>query len=155
MHQLLVAVVLLVGMSVALAQDDLSAQDLKSLQGTWEVIGVVHDGVNQPADKDRLLYWTIAKNELIYPPRVTDDGRVIVPVYKDQFILDASKKPKTIEIVAGKHRPSKTTKAIYILEGDDLKLCVDTMDKGRPTEFESKVGSGWRLLTLKRFKSKK
>jgi uncharacterized protein (TIGR03067 family) len=47
----------------------------------------------------------------------------------------------------------KTRRGIYAVDGDTLKLCqpVDAR-ANRPTEFESKVGSGVRLLILERVK---
>jgi hypothetical protein len=33
-----------------------------------------------------------------------------------------------------------------------LKFCLDIANKGRPTAFESKPGSGHRLLILKKVK---
>jgi uncharacterized protein (TIGR03067 family) len=53
--------------------------------------------------------------------------------------IDATKKPKEIELVVGK---GKAFLGIYKLEGETLTLCIGDQ-KTRPTEFESKKG---RLL---------
>jgi len=46
----------------------------------------------------------------------------------------------------------KTSKGIYHLEGDTLKMCYAVPDKDRPKDFESKPGSGLTLVIWKRSK---
>jgi hypothetical protein len=40
--------------------------------------------------------------------------------------------------------------AIYALDGDDLKLCLEAAGKPRPTRFESKKGDTTVMWVLKR-----
>ena len=43
-------------------------------------------------------------------------------------------------------------RGIYQLDGDRLKICLGEPGKGRPAKFETKPGSGHKLLELKRAK---
>jgi serine/threonine protein kinase len=58
----------------------------------------------------------------------------------------------------GKASPPSPFQAIWTiaknnaLDGDQLKICVDYADRGRPGNFESKAGSGRSLIILKRAK---
>ena len=73
--------------------------------------------------------------------------------HKGTFKLDASKKPKQIDITpTDGDEKDKVIHGIYSLEKDELKICIARGDKERPTEFESKEGSGHMLVTLKRAK---
>jgi hypothetical protein len=42
--------------------------------------------------------------------------------------------------------------AIYALDGDELKLCLEAAGKPRPTKFESKPGDTTVVWVLKRAK---
>jgi uncharacterized protein (TIGR03067 family) len=48
----------------------------------------------------------------------------------------------------------KAWKAIYALDGNTLTTCdnAPNLDKGRPTAFEARTGSGHILITFKREK---
>ena len=67
--------------------------------------------------------------------------------------LDPSKTPKHIDAVrsAGPHE-GDVLKGIYTLEDDTYKVCFGAPGKGRPTEFSTTSGGGYRLLVMKRVK---
>jgi len=68
-------------------------------------------------------------------------------------MVDVAKKPKQLDITfTDGPDKGKTTLAIYELEDDTYKVCIDVGEKGRPTEFASKKGSGHVLQVLKREK---
>jgi uncharacterized protein (TIGR03067 family) len=66
--------------------------------------------------------------------------------------LDQAKRPKTIDLtLRDGDRAGKTSLGIYKLEGDTFTMCREAEAHGRrPTEFESKAGSGAILVTWKR-----
>ncbi len=67
------------------------------------------------------------------------------------FTIDAAKMPREIDILdaTGQHN-EKTKLAIYKLDGDTYTFCLAPAGKPRPTEFESKPGSGYSLGVSKR-----
>ena len=75
-------------------------------------------------------------------------------VYKGTYKLDATQKPKTIDLMFTEG-PEKGTTAlgIYELNGDTWRICLTVTAKERPKEFATKSGSGLALKTLKRKKS--
>ena len=46
----------------------------------------------------------------------------------------------------------KVVKAIYEITGDTMRVCYALDDSGRPTEFATKEGSPFLLVTYKREK---
>src|SRR5262245_62429271 len=65
--------------------------------------------------------------------------------------LDASKNPKQINITItrGKGETVGVIKGIYVLEGDELRLCLGEMGKDRPAAFPEKRKPG-EVLVLQR-----
>jgi hypothetical protein len=67
--------------------------------------------------------------------------------------MDPSAKPAAIDF---EHKEGvlkgKAWKGIYALDGDTLTICdnAPNLNKGRPTTFEIKSGSGYVLITFKR-----
>jgi uncharacterized protein (TIGR03067 family) len=126
--------------------------DLKQLQGTWVI--------DPAAYKDEKGKGIVEELSLV---RVVFDGktfRMKLPTPfkqngknwiedKGRFRLDSSKKPKRIDFLAESGRV--TSKGIYELQGDRLKLCADPdfKTRGRPTKFaRGKDGKGPHLLVL-------
>ncbi len=70
------------------------------------------------------------------------------------YKLDPSAKPKTLDVIVNLPGGEETRPGIYKLEGDTLTYCAKKPagPDERPTEFESKEGSGIVLLVLKREK---
>src|SRR5262245_25451336 len=135
-------------------QEDPTKNDLQRLQGKWELVSAMYDGKpSTPSPVSGKEIWTIAKNKVIYPPPRTEDGKVASPSAEDEMTLDAAKKPKAMDIrQIRKGKEPKVAKAIYAFDGDQVKICVDMRNKGRPEDFECKPGSGRSLIILKRAK---
>ena len=75
----------------------------------------------------------------------TDEGTVT---------LDLDSDPLGMEIKGTKGpNEGKTIPAIYELKDDVLKVCYNLEGKKRPTEFKTKAGSKFYLVTYKREKS--
>jgi uncharacterized protein (TIGR03067 family) len=118
----------------------------QSLDGTWEISGVVDDGrVIDPANI-RLLYAADG--------RVTISGQtvqLIVPTTYQRkqlpFVADASSSPAQFNI-AGTEKTGG--RGIFLYSKDALVLCIASRDKERPTSFTSLPGSGNLLVTLTR-----
>lgn len=129
--------------SVGLIQAD-DKQEQAALQGKWAVVSVEREG---KADAK----WVDALR--------TMDGNKYTIVLKDgekvggAYTIDSAKKPHAMDITpAGGTFKGKVLPAIYVVEGDTLKICFDGTGKERPTEFVSKPGSGWVLAVHKRAK---
>jgi len=116
--------------------------DKDNIQGSWNFVTVEGNGEKVPAKK-------VKGKIIITATKITFTFEKEEASYK----LDPSKKPKHFDLVA----EGKTIPGIYLLEGDNLKLCWDASDKAiRPTKFNSKGGpnTDYRLLVLKREKKK-
>jgi RNA polymerase sigma factor (sigma-70 family) len=90
------------------------------------------------------MTWTITKDHI---NRHSPGGGWQMQWYHR---LDASKDPKQIDI-AGQLNGPTIIKGIYILDGDELRLCLDDAGKGRPAAFPEKPGRG-EVTILKRAK---
>jgi RNA polymerase sigma factor (sigma-70 family) len=125
------------------AAADKPKADKDLLQGTWSVVSVEEGDKKVPEDevKARNAKLVFAGDKVTLPIK----GEAKEVGYK----LDAAKKPKQIDLLMDE---GKSTKGIYLLEGDTLKLCVASgAGDDRPTEFAAiKDGATFRLLTLKK-----
>lgn len=134
------------GLAVARADDtDAVKKDLAKFEGTWIIDAVVVDGQKQGKAmyKDSEL---ICKGEAF----TFKEGDVI---HKGTMKLDASKKPKEIDVVFTEG-PGKDMKmlGIYELTDDTYKVCFSFDGKDRPKEFEAKEKSGFVFEILKKKK---
>jgi uncharacterized protein (TIGR03067 family) len=120
--------------------------DAKLLQGTWVIDPLTY---KDEKDKDRVKELSAV--------RLIIDGNSFTMKHppgneeKGTFRLDASKKPKQIDLFGD--IGNLQAQGIYQLEKDNLKLCWDREFKtrGRPTKFAfGKDGNEPFLLVLKR-----
>jgi uncharacterized protein (TIGR03067 family) len=123
-------------------------KDLDKLQGTWVAKSAERGG--KPVDLD--------KEEHI-PPKVTFKGDKITIHGKQgehsaTFKLGHHGKLATIDITRDEaDAKDHTLKALYRLEGDTLKVCVNEAKRGeRPTEFGAAEGSHTAVATFTREK---
>jgi RNA polymerase sigma factor (sigma-70 family) len=114
--------------------------DLQKLQGSWQVLAV--EKVNQPRDENFNTRLTFADNQWNMVVAGT-------PTPFATFVIDPSLKPKTIDFTLAS---GKVLLAIYQLDGDSMKLCLDYDMAGtggkRPTAFHPEPGGA--LWTLRR-----
>jgi uncharacterized protein (TIGR03067 family) len=129
------------------AQDKAVKKDRKLYEGTWRVVALTTDGkewAEEDAKKITVINgadgsWTIEM-----------DGKEIA---KGTNEIDPTKKPKTIDIkMADGENAGKTALGIYEIGKNTRKVCFGKPDGERPTEFESKSGSGVILASFKREK---
>lgn len=84
--------------------------------------------------------WNITKDRILKNPQ---PNFYYPPVFLN-YHLDPGKDPKQIDIGA--------TKGIYVLDGDELRLCMGGTDKDRPAAFPKKPAPG-EVLILQRQKA--
>jgi uncharacterized protein (TIGR03067 family) len=121
---------------------------LKPFQGTWTFESLEEDGMKVTADelKQRTIFF----------------GADVFVVRQGNKILQAgglqvnpSKNPKSVNamVKVGQDK-GKVWLGIYALDGDTLKLCLDTEGEERPKEFKAPAGSKRLLAVCKRVKRK-
>jgi uncharacterized protein (TIGR03067 family) len=122
-----------------------AAKDKEKLQGTWQVVSLEAEGEKGPAEVAKALKYIFTGDKLAIQP--AEPGSSSEFTYQ----VDPTRKPKVIDMKV-ENGPDKgnTDFGIYLLDGDNLKICFG--GKERPTAFESKPKSGTALVVLKREK---
>ena len=144
--------VLILAAGLSLAADDSKKEPLDmeyvKLEGTWRVVSLEIEGMKIPEETVKDSRLIIKGKEFTMKEKIA--------TYRGNFIIDPSKKPKTIDMkfTEGPEK-GNTSLGIYQLEGDDLKLCLTITAKDRPTEFAAKPKNGHGFEVLKREKPKK
>ena len=124
-----------------------SADDLATLQGSWEQVGLEADGMADPPDDLSALGAITLIRGKHFEVR-TVEGELLL---EGDFTLDASTAPKSITWVdsigadAGKPLP-----AIYRLEGDRFVFVAAGEGMPRPTAFRTGTGQVMRSFVRKR-----
>jgi uncharacterized protein (TIGR03067 family) len=133
------------GLPSALAEPAEEAQ--KELQGTWTATKAQRDG----KAADDIVGHRLSLTGNRFQIR-SGDGK---PLYEGTFRVDPGAKPAAFDFehTAGALK-GKVWKGIYALDGDTLTTCDNgpDPDKGRPTAFGAKAGSGYIVITFKRAK---
>jgi uncharacterized protein (TIGR03067 family) len=129
-------------------QPDAVREELKRLEGTWEITDVLVDGKHP--DRGPPMQLTIKGDTLT----ATRKGVVAV---SGTLKLDPGMNPKTLDFIptGGPGKNSPRALMLYDLNGDELRLCEQTPDgKGtalpRPAEFSAGADSGRSISTLRR-----
>jgi uncharacterized protein (TIGR03067 family) len=127
----------------AIADD--AKDDLKALQGTWDLIYFERDGKEVKLQQNTQAINTGDKFVVKRGDEVIAAGTMK---------LDPSKKPNASETTyTDGADKGKTFKGIYQIEGDTVKFCrAGSPDDDRPTEFKTKSGSGEFVAVYKRAK---
>ena len=133
-HALFVCALLLPAADQAPA--DANASDLAKMQGDWRTVSVIDNGTRVADDEAQTLFRTVAGNSYSL-------FRFSKPLTKGTFTIDATKRPKTIDVLPTASKgPAKPILGIYEFDGTTLKICNARPGKPRPTDFEPKRGSG-------------
>ncbi len=118
--------------------------DLQMLAGVWTCVSGINDGKPLPGDIVKQLKLTLTQERY-----KTEKGNVLL--FDGIYKIDAGQQPRHFDITAPEgEQAGKTSKGIYALEQDTFKMCYTIPDKDRPTDFESKPGSGATLVIWKR-----
>ena len=117
--------------------------DLDLLQGSWSVISLETDGNRMDASM-----LTGAKI-VIQGDRFQSLG--MGAEYEGILTLDPAAKPKAFDLKFTKgEAKGKTNLGIYQLDGDDWKICLNTLGGDRPKKFATRGSFGLALESLKR-----
>jgi uncharacterized protein (TIGR03067 family) len=136
---------LILGTGLALAFAQPAEDAYRKLQGTWTATQADRDGKAAEDVVGHRLSFTGNRFQI-----QSKDGK---PLYAGAVRVDPSAKPATIDFEhAEGSLKGKAWHGIYTLEGDTLTICDNALnlEKGRPTAFEAKSGSGYVLITFKR-----
>jgi uncharacterized protein (TIGR03067 family) len=113
------------------------------LQGTWKLVALEIDG--KPFDLNKSEpRWIIKDNKVQYGG---EDLAVLT--------ADATTTPRSIDLAF--LAPKATYEAIYVVEKDNLKICLNARSAGvkeRPQEFSTDGKENLRLLVFERDKGK-
>lgn len=126
-------------LSIAIAAFHIPAIDtpkfeLTRYQGTWVLVSEEFQGKTTPAEKLpeslRTLTYTIRGDKIVFSTQGEErTGRVK---------LDPRKNPKSLDLI---QQDGLTLKAIYMWDGENLKVCASSHEGDRPTEFKTGAGS--------------
>ncbi len=139
-------------------KDEKPRPDKERLQGTWKVVSTVDDG-EEAKEEDEC--WTI-KDKTIRVQSKSRRGEETTNFLR--FRLEETTNPRLMDVVEGEANDLFDTaewdkrfedadqrlEGIYSLAGDTLTICLSRNKGDRPTTFESKQGSDYILVVLKR-----
>lgn len=120
--------------------------DRSKLEGTWSCTSAVIDGKPLAEEAAKVLRLTLTADHYR-----TERGEQVL--FDSTYTVDATKNPKTIEMVGTEGElKGKPALGIYKLEGDLLTMCYVMPGRERPTTFESQPETGIFLVIWKRMK---
>jgi uncharacterized protein (TIGR03067 family) len=138
-------------------------EEAKSLQGTWQAISWLEDGVKEKDEVLRYVRWTFKKDILRSTKAFTvtkSDGNTSVTTVEGQggtvksfYRIDPTKTPKTMTTITIRPYEGIRDRSIHRLDGDTLTVCCHKESNKLPTAFSAEEGSGRILIVLKREKA--
>jgi uncharacterized protein (TIGR03067 family) len=140
-------------MIAAEPKDDSVKAELKTLEGTWQMVTEEKDGTSRPVPDT----WFIKGNRYLLSLNGTNSK-----ISTEYLIsIDPGKKPKQIETrmefksFDGKLSLGTPMIGIYEIDGDKLRICYEwymhtNVPRGRPDAFSALKGANRMLLTFKR-----
>jgi uncharacterized protein (TIGR03067 family) len=124
-----------------------AGEDIRQMQGEWIVVSSERDGQAAPEREIASIRRKVSGKTI----EVELAGQEGIVTLTSDFTLDATKDPKTIDVVR-KDGPSQgvPTLAIYELKDGELRICSAPPGQPRPTSFETKPGTGHTMTVWKR-----
>src|SRR5262249_25292680 len=122
--------------------------ELRRLQGSWQIEMQEENGDQVSADdlKGRTILFGKDTFFLRQDQRVVQIG---------MLKLNPNKTPSTVNaVIMQGDKKGDIMQGIYELNGDSLKICLDTEGQERPKEFKTAPKSGFKLMVLKRIRAK-
>jgi uncharacterized protein (TIGR03067 family) len=120
-------------LAVADTKDDATKEEMKRLEGTWTVTSAKYGDFALPEITIGAI--TIKGEKWIWQFK---DGKEKTSTFK----IDPNQKPKTIDLAGGLIEEKEAVPGIYVIDGDDLRVCFSGEDakkpQKRPENFEGK-----------------
>jgi uncharacterized protein (TIGR03067 family) len=138
---------LMLELGLLLACASHSTASERELQGSWIATKAEHNGKADNAVVGHRLSFTGNRFQI-----QSKDGKGL---FSGLVRVDANAETRCHRLRAqGRVLKGKAWEGIYALEGDTLTTCdnAPNLEKGRPSAFEAKSGSGYVLITFKREK---
>jgi uncharacterized protein (TIGR03067 family) len=123
----------------------LALSDWERLQGTWRAVLVEEDGRARPAGEVQ------AERVIVYGDRYS--LRLRGHTFRGVVTrIEPGQAPRAIDFLCteGPGAAGKRFLGIYLLEGDELTVCLAPPGRPRPTEFAGSRESGHALHLLRR-----
>lgn len=117
----------------AQAKQQPAKTDQERIVGVWYV-------VNDDGERVQGQEWWISKDRIMF-----GSPNVYSPLITQYYRLDAGKDPKQIDLSA-QLNGLPHTKGIYVLDGDELRVCLASLGKDRPAAFPEKPKPGVVLV---------
>jgi len=119
--------------------------DLQDFQGIWQAVWLAEKGRKMTAEEVKETSLTITGNR--YTFHLAD--------YTFHGIIgriDRTRNRGAVDFVAeGPRAAGKTCLGIYLLEDDELTVCVAPPDRERPDSFSPQRGTGHSLYLLRKY----
>jgi uncharacterized protein (TIGR03067 family) len=127
---------------------DQTQADTQSIQGTWKFVSVEYEGKPNPEKIGDTI--TFMKDRIIFDQSRTDAAKTPELTFK----LDATRKPKEIDMITNIKKKEFAWRGIYELDGNILKYCVSKPDRPRAKDFATGFRNGRTLSVLERVQPK-
>lgn len=118
--------------------------DLKALQGSWQVVSALDRGKPVPADKMEAVEFEFQGDTLVTRESGKDKERT-------PFALDTTQSPRVLRLTAPGNE-KRVVEAIYEVRGDTLKFAFTKNGQLRPTSFDADPPGDIQLFVFKRKK---
>jgi uncharacterized protein (TIGR03067 family) len=125
-------------------QQDAVMQEMKRLEGKWQVTSLKFFGEESKDKRDKEAQYVFKGNQLRIINKSTEEDST------QTYRLDPTRNPKHFDLES----PRGTVQGIYALDGDTLTLCLPFpfVTKERPTKLEAGFDGKAALMVLKRIK---
>jgi uncharacterized protein (TIGR03067 family) len=128
----------------AAKKESVDQEDIKALQGTWQLVHAESAGKPMPKQQIQGVKLVISGTQL----KLEFGGENSTGT----FTIDPAKKPKTIDSTINFDGDRGKTLGIYALDGDRLQLCCSIDGKTRPKALATTPTEAITLWTYKRAK---
>jgi uncharacterized protein (TIGR03067 family) len=143
------SIIALLLIGAAPAPKETAKEVAKELQGTWVVEEELFDGKGHQ-DPNTSAKVVFKDDTMTWTHSFSKERRAVFIKYTYQ--LDPEKDPPEMDLIEKWPDGSKGSGrlAVYLLDGDILKVCKGPLDGTRPKEFRSEKDSKNWLMVLKR-----